>query len=54
MVLSKQNIVRALEEASGDLYCPCSTVAASVGRVSGLVYSLTMVLTSGLNLNVSF
>ena len=37
-VKSDQNVMRALEKASSDPYCPCSSVAASVGRVSGLVY----------------
>ena len=30
---NRRNIVRALERASSDLYCPCPSVAASVGRL---------------------
>ena len=33
------SVVRVLEKASSYLCCPCLTVAASVGRVSGLVFS---------------
>ena len=43
VVLSDRNVVRAMVKTSRYLYCPCPTVAASVGRVSGLVHSLNRV-----------